>query len=41
VQNEVALSLYLRIKKAIDEQENFKVYIVLPLIPGFSGDLET
>lgn len=38
--NEIAESIYLRVKKAIQKNEKFIVYVVLPLIPGFAGDLE-
>jgi hypothetical protein len=40
VHNEIAESIYLRVKKAIQKNEKFIVYVVLPLIPGFAGDLE-
>ena len=39
VKNEIAEALYFRIRKAIFNNERFVVYVVLPLLPGFSGDL--
>ena len=38
VRNEIALCLYERIVRAHAEHENFKVYIFLPLIPGYEGE---
>lgn len=38
VKNEIAQCLYNRIVKASQEKENFKVYIFLPLIPGYEGE---
>ena len=40
VQNEIALYLRRRIEKAYKNKENFKVFIFLPLIPGFEGEPE-
>ena len=40
VKNEVALYLRQRIERAYENKENFKVYIFLPLLPGFAGEPE-
>jgi phosphatidylserine/phosphatidylglycerophosphate/cardiolipin synthase-like enzyme len=37
VRNEIAQCLYERIVRASENKENFKVYIFLPLIPGYEG----
>jgi len=39
IRNRIAEALILRIKRAIDEKERFKVIVVLPLLPGFEGDV--
>ena len=38
VRNEIAQCLYDRIVRAHIDQDNFKVYIVMPLIPGYAGE---
>ncbi len=38
VQNQIAMCLFERIVRAHKEKEPFKVYIVLPLIPGYEGE---
>jgi len=38
VRNDIAQCLYERIVKAHIQHENFKVYIFLPLIPGYAGE---
>ena len=40
VNNEIGLYIRRRIEKAYYNKENFKVYIFLPLIPGFAGEPE-
>ncbi len=40
VKNEVVNALFRRIKTAIQKRENFKVYVMLPLLPAFAGDIE-
>ena len=40
VKNEIALYIRQRIEKAYKNQENFKVFIFLPLLPGFAGEPE-
>ena len=40
VQNEIAYYLRKRIEKAYENKENFKVYVFLPLLPGFAGEPE-
>ena len=40
VQNEIAYYLRKRIEKAYANKENFKVYVFLPLLPGFAGEPE-
>ena len=40
VKNEIALYLRKRIEKAYLNKENFKVYIFVPLLPGFAGEPE-
>lgn len=37
VENRIAEALVLRIKKAHESKEKFRVIIVLPLLPGFEG----
>ena len=37
VENEIGLHLRTRIERAYDQKENFKVFICVPLLPGFSG----
>ena len=37
VQNEIGLHIRNRIEKAYENKENFKVFICIPLLPGFSG----
>lgn len=41
IKNSVARALYLRIKKAYEAKENFKVIVFIPLLPANEGDLET
>ena len=38
VQNEIAYYIRKRIEKAYIKKQNFKVYIFIPLLPGFAGD---
>ena len=40
VQNKIAYYIRKRIEKAYRRKENFKVYIFIPLLPGFSGSPE-
>lgn len=40
VKNKIAQALILRIRRAIEEGKNFKVVIVIPLLPGFEGGVE-
>ena len=40
VKNEIALYIRQRIEKAYYNKENFKVFIFLPLLPGFAGEPE-
>ena len=40
VKNEIALYIRKRIEKAYQNKENFKVYIFVPLLPGFAGEPE-
>ena len=40
VKNEIAFYIRKRIEKAYQNKENFKVYIFLPLLPGFAGEPE-
>ena len=37
VKNEIGLHLRARIERAYEEKANFKVFICIPLLPGFSG----
>ena len=37
VKNEIGLHIKERIERAFQSKENFKVYICIPLLPGFSG----
>ena len=38
VSNEIAFYIRKRIEKAYKKKENFKVYIFIPLLPGFKGE---
>lgn len=38
IRNEIAQCLYDRIVRAHVEKENFKVYVFMPLIPGYAGE---
>ena len=40
VQNEIALHIRKRILKAYDEGKKFRVFVFIPLLPGFAGDPE-
>ncbi|MCI09772.1 phospholipase D p1-like, partial [Trifolium medium] len=40
IQNRVLEAIYRRILQAHKEQEDFRVIIVLPLLPGFQGGLD-
>ena len=40
VENQIAYYLRKRIERAYDNDENFKVYVFIPLLPGFAGDPE-
>ena len=39
VSNQIAEALVERICRAIEENENFRVVIVIPLMPGFEGEI--
>uniref|UniRef100_A0A1I8ECW6 Phospholipase n=1 Tax=Wuchereria bancrofti TaxID=6293 RepID=A0A1I8ECW6_WUCBA len=39
VRNEICKVLCERIKRAYNEQTKFRVYIMVPLLPGFEGDI--
>merc|ERR1719430_1941897 len=39
VKNDVATALFERIVKAHKSRETFRVYIILPLLPAFEGDI--
>ncbi|VDN60541.1 unnamed protein product [Dracunculus medinensis] len=41
VYNEICRVLCDRIKRAYYDKENFRVYILVPLLPGFEGDVGT
>jgi len=41
VENEIAYYIRKRIEKAYQNKENFRVYIFLPLLPGFAGEPES
>ena len=38
VKNEIALKIRKRIEKAYINQEKFRVFVFIPLLPGFAGD---
>jgi phospholipase D1/2 len=38
VKNKIAYYIRKRIEKAYNQKKNFKVYIFIPLLPGFEGD---
>lgn len=40
VRNEIAEEIYRRVLLAVVREEPFKVWILLPLIPGFAGELD-
>lgn len=40
IHNRIAETIVLRIRKAIDENQNFKVIVVIPLLPGFEGGID-
>ncbi len=39
VKNQVVECLTKRIRRAHEREENFKVVVVMPLLPGFEGDI--
>nr|CAB3264933.1 phospholipase D1-like [Phallusia mammillata] len=39
VRNSICEALYQRIVRAHNQKKNFRVYVVMPLIPGFEGDI--
>ncbi|XP_039258674.2 phospholipase D1-like isoform X3 [Styela clava] len=39
IKNNIVDALFYRIMRAHTEKKNFRVYIVMPLIPGFEGDI--
>ena len=39
VSNKIAEALIERICRAIEEGENFRVVVVIPLMPGFEGEI--
>ncbi|CAI4222449.1 unnamed protein product [Auanema sp. JU1783] len=39
VSNEICKVIYERIVRAHKEKQNFRVYIMIPLLPGFEGDV--
>uniref|UniRef100_A0A8R1IWJ1 phospholipase D n=1 Tax=Caenorhabditis japonica TaxID=281687 RepID=A0A8R1IWJ1_CAEJA len=39
VTNEVCKVIYNRVVRAYKEKENYRVYIMIPLLPGFEGDV--
>ncbi|RZF41721.1 hypothetical protein LSTR_LSTR008596 [Laodelphax striatellus] len=41
VRNQVADALYKRILRAHRERKTFRVYVVIPLLPGFEGEVGT
>jgi phospholipase D1/2 len=40
IKNEIANEIYLRIATAVAHHEPFKVWVIIPLIPGFAGELD-
>lgn len=40
VRNRIAEALIKRLERAIEAQQDFKLVIVLPLLPGFEGDID-
>ena len=40
VKNEISLYIRRRIEKAYENNENFKVFVFIPLIPAYPGDLD-
>lgn len=39
LRNKIAQALVERIRRAHDKGEKFRVYVVIPLVPAFEGDL--
>jgi phospholipase D1/2 len=39
LRNKIAQALVERIRRAHDKGEKFRVYVVIPLVPAFQGDL--
>ena len=40
VENEIALHIRTRIERAYETKTPFKVYIFIPLLPGFNGEID-
>jgi phospholipase D1/2 len=40
VKNEIANEIFRRVQLAVLKQEEFKVWVIIPLIPGFAGELD-
>lgn len=40
VENEIALHIRTRIERAFEDGTNFKVYIFIPILPGFDGEVD-
>ncbi|KAL4449779.1 hypothetical protein ABPG74_008152 [Tetrahymena malaccensis] len=41
LRNQISVALVQRIKKAAQNQENFLVVVILPLLPGFEGEIDS
>jgi len=41
VKNEICTALFKRIKRAFDQGEAFRVYVIMPLLPAFEGEIGT
>lgn len=39
LRNKIAQALVQRIKRAHEKGEKFRVYVLIPLVPAFEGDL--
>lgn len=39
LRNKIAQALVERIRRAHDKKQKFRVYVVIPLVPAFEGDL--
>jgi phospholipase D1/2 len=41
LKNQIGAAIVNRIKRAFDEQEKFKIFVLIPLMPAFPAELST